>query len=44
MRPQGGVAETLERGGLRIRSRSPLATAARRVLEILRQHPAAVPA
>jgi secretion/DNA translocation related CpaE-like protein len=44
MRPQGGVAETLERGGLRIRRRSPLATAARRVLEILRQHPAAVPA
>jgi secretion/DNA translocation related CpaE-like protein len=40
MRPQGGVPETLERGGLRIRRRSPLATAARKVLAILQQHPA----
>jgi secretion/DNA translocation related CpaE-like protein len=39
MRPQPGVATTLERGGLRLRSRSPLATAARRVLLMLRRHP-----
>ena len=41
MRPQPGLAETLERGGLRLRRRSPLAAAARRVLAVLRQHPAA---
>jgi secretion/DNA translocation related CpaE-like protein len=40
MRPQSGVASTLERGGLRLRRRSPLAAAARRVLAVLRQHPA----
>ena len=44
MRPQSGVAGTLERGGLRLRRRSPLAAAARRVLEILQQHPAVNPA
>ncbi len=40
MRPQSDVAVTLERGGLRLRRRSPLAAAARRVLAVLRQHPA----
>jgi secretion/DNA translocation related CpaE-like protein len=40
MRPLGGVAGTLERGGLRLRHRSPLAAAARRVLAVLQQHPA----
>ncbi|KUH66033.1 AAA family ATPase [Mycolicibacterium novocastrense] len=40
MRPQPGVAVTLERGGLRIGRRSPLGRAARRVLTILQQHPA----
>ncbi|HEX2283762.1 MAG TPA: septum site-determining protein Ssd [Mycobacterium sp.] len=40
MRPQSGVAATLERGGLRLRRRSPLAAAARRVLAVLQQHPA----
>ncbi|MDH6196430.1 secretion/DNA translocation related CpaE-like protein [Mycobacterium frederiksbergense] len=39
MRPQAGVAEVLERGGLRLRSRSPLGSAARRVLTVLAQHP-----
>lgn len=39
MRPQPGVASTLERGGLRMGRRSPLATAARSVLAMLRQHP-----
>src|SRR6185436_17031767 len=39
MRPQPGVAECLERGGLRIRRRSPLAGAARRVMAVLQQHP-----
>lgn len=39
MRPQPGMAGTLERGGLRIRPRSPLAAAARRVLAVLQQHP-----
>jgi hypothetical protein len=37
MRPQPGVADALERGGLRLRSRSPLAGAARRVLAVLHQ-------
>jgi secretion/DNA translocation related CpaE-like protein len=40
MRPQSGVDITLERGGLALRQRSPLATAARKVLMVLRQHPA----
>jgi secretion/DNA translocation related CpaE-like protein len=40
MRPQSDVAVTLERGGLRLQRRSPLATAARRVLAVLREHPA----
>lgn len=37
MRPQPRVADALERGGLRLRSRSPLAVAARRVLAVLHQ-------
>jgi secretion/DNA translocation related CpaE-like protein len=41
MRPQPGVADALERGGLRLRSRSPLAGAARRVLAVLHQRQAA---
>jgi secretion/DNA translocation related CpaE-like protein len=41
MRAQPGVADALERGGLRLRRRSPLAAAARRVLEVLHQHQAA---
>ncbi|KUI33117.1 AAA family ATPase [Mycobacterium sp. IS-1742] len=40
MRPQPGMAEALERGGLRIAARSPLAAAARRVLTVLHRHPA----
>ncbi|AWT56984.1 septum site-determining protein Ssd [Mycolicibacterium smegmatis] len=39
MRPQPGLDEALERGGLRLTRRSPLATAARRVLGVLAQHP-----
>jgi secretion/DNA translocation related CpaE-like protein len=39
MRPQPGVAVTLESGGLRLPRRSPLATAARRVLAVAHQHP-----
>lgn len=39
MRPQPKIADTLERGGLRLRRRSPLAAAARRVLAVLAQHP-----
>ncbi|UYP19342.1 CpaE-like family protein [Rhodococcus sp. Z13] len=35
MRPEPGLAEMLERGGLRLRSRSPLAAAARDVLATL---------
>jgi hypothetical protein len=42
MRPQPGLAETLERGGLRLRRRSPLACAARRVLAVLQHHPVAI--
>lgn len=38
MRAQPGVADALERGGLRLRRRSPLAAAARRVLAVLHQH------
>jgi secretion/DNA translocation related CpaE-like protein len=44
MRPQAGIAEVLERGGLRVRSRSPLGSAARRVLEVLARHPVQEPA
>ncbi|MGW4100488.1 MULTISPECIES: septum site-determining protein Ssd [unclassified Mycobacterium] len=40
MRPQAGIAEILERGGLRVRPRSPLGSAARRVLSVLAGHPA----
>jgi secretion/DNA translocation related CpaE-like protein len=43
MRAQPGVADALERGGLRLRHRSPLATAARRVLAVLHQHQTAAP-
>jgi secretion/DNA translocation related CpaE-like protein len=39
MRPEPQLAEKLERGGLRLRSRSPLAIAARQVLAVLRQNP-----
>ncbi len=41
MRAQPGVADALECGGLRLRRRSPLAAAARRVLAVLHQHQAA---
>jgi secretion/DNA translocation related CpaE-like protein len=41
MRAHPGVADALERGGLRLRRRSPLAAAARRVLAVLHQHQAA---
>jgi secretion/DNA translocation related CpaE-like protein len=37
MRAQPGVADALERGGLQLRRRSPLAAAARRVLGLLHQ-------
>lgn len=40
MRPQPGVPEVLERGGLRVARRSPLAVAARRVMAVLQQQPA----
>lgn len=39
MRPQPGLHEALERGGLRLRPRSPLAGAARQVLAVLASHP-----
>lgn len=39
MRPRPGLDEALERGGLRLAHRSPLAAAARRVLGVLAQHP-----
>ncbi|CAN5815350.1 septum site-determining protein Ssd [soil metagenome] len=39
MRPEPMLAEKLERGGLRLRSRSPLAVAAHQVLAVLRQYP-----
>lgn len=42
MRPQPRLADELERGGLRLGRRSPLAVAARRVLEVLEQHPSQV--
>ena len=41
MRAQPGVADALERGGLRLRRRSPLAAAARRVLAVLHRYRAA---
>jgi secretion/DNA translocation related CpaE-like protein len=44
MRAQPNLAAMLERGGLRIGRRSPLATAARRVLSVLAGHPSAVAA
>lgn len=40
MRPQPGLPEILERGGLRVSRRSPLAAAAQRVLTVLQRHPA----
>lgn len=40
MRPQSGLTEALERGGLRLGRRSPLTDAAHRVLGVLRHHPA----
>lgn len=40
MRPQPGLHDALERGGLRLRPRSPLAVAARQVLGVLAQNPA----
>ncbi len=40
MRPQVNLAAMLERGGLRLGHRSPLATAARQVLSVLARHPA----
>ncbi|MHA3019012.1 septum site-determining protein Ssd [Mycobacterium sp. BMJ-28] len=43
MRPQPGLAGALERGGLRVRARSPLAVAAARVLAVLQQPRVAVP-
>jgi len=39
MRPEPRLAEQLERGGLRLRRRSPLAAAARRVLAVMPGHP-----
>jgi secretion/DNA translocation related CpaE-like protein len=39
MRPQPGISQNLERGGLRMRRRSPLAGAARAVLATLQRHP-----
>ena len=41
MRPQPGLAAELERDGLRQRRRSPLMSAARRVLEVLNRQPGA---
>lgn len=39
MRPQPGIDAALERGGLRVRPRSPLARAAGQVLAVLSQNP-----
>jgi hypothetical protein len=39
MRAQPGVATMLENGGLRLRRRSPLASAARQVLAVLHHQP-----
>jgi secretion/DNA translocation related CpaE-like protein len=44
MRPEHNLRHSLERGGLRLRRRSPLSTAARRVLAVLDHHPAQVAA
>jgi hypothetical protein len=44
MRAQANLAGMLERGGLRIGRRSPLATAARQVLSVLARHPSAAAA
>jgi len=44
MRPQPGVAAQLERGGLRLPRRSPLAAAARSVLAVLETKPQSEPA
>ncbi|KWX67651.1 septum site-determining protein Ssd [Mycobacterium sp. NAZ190054] len=44
MRPQPGIETSLERGGLRVRTRSPLARAAREVLAVLGQNPHLGPA
>jgi len=44
MRPQPSLAGMLERGGLRMSHRSPLATAARRVLTVLALHPSSAAA
>ncbi|ANI42347.1 septum site-determining protein Ssd [Mycolicibacterium vaccae] len=44
MRPQPGIETSLERGGLRVGARSPLARAAREVLSVLGQHPQLGPA
>jgi secretion/DNA translocation related CpaE-like protein len=41
MRPQSGLAAALERGGLRVPRRSPLASAAARVLAVLPKQPSA---
>ena len=41
MRAQPGLSDSLERGGLRLRGRGPMVGAARRVLTVLTQHPAA---
>jgi secretion/DNA translocation related CpaE-like protein len=41
MRPQPRLGTTLERGGVSPHRRSPLASAARRVLTVLRRHPSA---
>lgn len=41
MRAQANLPSMLERGGLRIGRRSPLAVAARQVLSVLAQHPSA---
>jgi hypothetical protein len=43
MRTQPGVATMLEHGGLRLRRRSPLASAARRVLTVLHHQPGVEP-
>jgi secretion/DNA translocation related CpaE-like protein len=40
MRPEHNLRHRLERGGLRLRRRSPLSIAARRVLAVLDRHPA----
>ncbi|MCH9734042.1 MAG: CpaE-like family protein [Actinomycetia bacterium] len=39
MRPEPGLRQRLERGGLRLRRRSPLANAANKVLEVLGRSP-----